>query len=150
MYQTIFPEYFAEPRTFQADVQQRSKVVWVGNCTSHMITPRLRSILAEKRICLRYLPPCAIHLCQPADTFIISKIKDVWTSVGKRRKSSWFKLVLSNIHLVEMAHGWENLSILIKGTFSNFLLIMLKRSIESWIVIICPMQERPWSIAAWP
>ena len=97
--QTVFPEYFAEPRAFQADVQQRSKVVWVDNCTSHFLTPRLRTILAEKQTSLRYLPPCATHLCQPADTFVISKIKDAWTSRWEAKK----------IELIQ-AGAWQNTS----------------------------------------
>jgi hypothetical protein len=42
MDQSIFPEYFNEPRAFQADVQQRTKVVWLDNCSSHSLTPRLK------------------------------------------------------------------------------------------------------------
>jgi hypothetical protein len=44
-------------------------------------------VLAEKRTTLRYLLSCATHFCQPADTFIISKIKDAWTKRWKAKKS---------------------------------------------------------------
>ena len=87
MDQTLLPQYFEEPRAFQSDLHQRSKLVWLNNCTSHSITPRLREVLAAKRVILKYLPPCATHLCQPADTFIISKIKDAWTKKWEAKKS---------------------------------------------------------------
>jgi hypothetical protein len=43
------------------------------------------------------LPPCSTHLCQPADTFIISKIKDAWT---KRWKAKKIELIQTN--------AWQN------------------------------------------
>jgi hypothetical protein len=54
MDQSIFPNYFNEPRAFQADVQQRTKVVWLDNCSSHSLTPRLRTVLTGKNTILRY------------------------------------------------------------------------------------------------
>jgi hypothetical protein len=59
----------------------------MDNCTAHNIIPWLAMVLAEKRTTLKYLPPCATHLCQPADIFIISKIKDVWTKRWEAKKS---------------------------------------------------------------
>ena len=99
MDQSIFAQYFAEPCAFQADVQQRTKMVWVDNCSSHSITPTLAHVLAEKNTTMKYLPPCSTHLCQPADTFIISKIKDAWTARWERKKTE----------LIE-ANAWQNRS----------------------------------------
>ena len=87
MDQSIFPQYFEEPRAFQPDIYNRTKLLWVDNCSGHNLTPRLQAVLAQKRTILRYLPPCATHLCQPADTFIISKIKDAWTRRWEMKKS---------------------------------------------------------------
>jgi hypothetical protein len=97
MDQSIFPKYFNEPRAFQADVQQRTKVVWLDNYRSHSLTPRLTIVLTGKNTILRYLPPCSTHLCQPADTFIISKIKDAWTKHWKAKK----------IQLIQ-TNAWQN------------------------------------------
>jgi hypothetical protein len=72
-------------------------VVWLGNCSSHSLTPRLTTILTGKNTILRYLLPCSTHLCQPADTFIISKIKDAWT---KRWKAKKIELIQTN--------AWQN------------------------------------------
>jgi hypothetical protein len=87
MDQALFPEFFLEPRAFQSDLHRRTKVVWVDNCSSHRITPRLTTMLTEKQTILKFLPPCCTHLCQPIDTFIISKIKDAWTRHWKIKKT---------------------------------------------------------------
>jgi hypothetical protein len=78
-------------------VQQRTKVVWLDNCSSHSLTPRLTTVLTGKNTILRYLPPCSTHLCQPVDTFIISKIKDAWT---KRWEVKKIQLIQTN--------AWQN------------------------------------------
>jgi hypothetical protein len=83
----LFSQYFEEPRVYQPDLYNRTKTIWVDNCTAHNITPRLAMVLAEKRTTLRYLPPCATHLCQSTNTFIISKIKDAWTKKCEAKKS---------------------------------------------------------------
>lgn len=97
MDQSIFPQYFEEPRAYQPDIHNRTKYVWVDNCTGHNITPRLAAVLAQKRTVLKYLPPCTTHLCQPADTFIISKIKDAWTKRWETKKSELIQ-----------DHAWQN------------------------------------------
>jgi hypothetical protein len=97
MDQSIFPDYFNEPQAFQADVQQRTKVVWLDNCSSHSLTPRLRTVMTRKNTILRYLPLSSTHLCQPVDTFIISKIKDAWT---KRWEAKKIELIQTN--------AWQN------------------------------------------
>ena len=91
MDQTLFPQYFEEPRAFQSDVHGRTKVVWCDNCTGHSETPQLKATLASKRIMLRYLPPSTTHLCQPTNTYIISKIKDVWTRRWQEKKSDFIE-----------------------------------------------------------
>ena len=42
--------------------------------------------MASKRTVLKYPPPCSTHLCQPADSFVISKIKDAWTRRWEAKK----------------------------------------------------------------
>ena len=86
MDQALFAEFFADPRAFQADIHGRRKLVWVDNCTSHNITSRLTAVLEASHSALKYLLPCSTHLCQPADTFIISKVKDAWTRRWEAKK----------------------------------------------------------------
>ena len=76
MDQSLFLQFFAEPRSFQADMHGRMKFIWLDNYTSHNIIPTLTIVLTPKHSILKYFPPCSIHLCQPANTFIISKIND--------------------------------------------------------------------------
>jgi hypothetical protein len=40
---------------------------------------------------LRYFPPCATDLVQPADSFVISKIKDEWTRLWEAGKVRMIK-----------------------------------------------------------
>jgi hypothetical protein len=87
MDQALFPEYFLKPRAFQPDLHRRINFIWIDNCSNHRITPRLTIVLTEKQIVLRFLPPCCTHLCQSADTFIISKIKDAWTERWEIKKT---------------------------------------------------------------
>jgi hypothetical protein len=87
MDQALFPKYFTEPHAFQPDLHGHTKIIWVDNCSSHRITPRLTTVLTEKQTVLRFLPPCCTHLCQPADTFIILKIKDIWTRRWESKKT---------------------------------------------------------------
>ena len=79
MDQTLFAEYFSEPKVFQSDVHGCWKVVWMDNYTCHNMTRQLSLVLEAKQIILKYLSPCSTHLCQPANIFIISKVKDAWT-----------------------------------------------------------------------
>jgi hypothetical protein len=95
--QALFSQYFEEPRAYQPNLYNRTKTIWVDNCTRYNIILQLAIVLAEKRTTLRYLPLCATHLCQPADTFIILKIKDAWT---KRWKAKKFELIQQD--------SWQN------------------------------------------
>jgi hypothetical protein len=53
MDQTLFAEYFFEPKAFQYDVQGRSKVVWVDNYMGHNMTSQLSVVLEAKQIFLK-------------------------------------------------------------------------------------------------
>ena len=83
----LFPEYFLEPRAYQVDLHHRQKIIWLDNCSSHAMTPKLATILAAKNTIFKFLPPCSTHLCQPADTFLISKIKNAWTKLWEAKKT---------------------------------------------------------------
>jgi hypothetical protein len=62
------------------------KIVWLDKCSGHTMTHELEAVSTSKNTKLCYLPPCSPHLCQPADTFIISKIKDSWTRRWETKK----------------------------------------------------------------
>ena len=86
MDQSLFPQFFAKPRSFQVDMYGCKKFIWVDNYTSHNITLNLTTILTTKCSTLKYFLPCSTHLCQLAETFIISKIKDARTKCWEAKK----------------------------------------------------------------
>jgi hypothetical protein len=47
----------------------------------------LQRVLQAKNTELCYLPACSTNLCQPADQFIIAKIKDAWTRRWESKKT---------------------------------------------------------------
>ena len=87
MDQTILPEYFLEPHAYQTNLHYCMKTIWLDNCSGHSMTSRLVVVLATKNIFFKFLPQCFTHLCQPADTFLISKIKDAWTRRWEAKKT---------------------------------------------------------------
>ena len=64
MDQTLFVEYFAEPRAFQFDVHDRPKVVWLDNWLGHNMTLQFSVVLEANQAILKYLPPCSTLLYQ--------------------------------------------------------------------------------------
>jgi hypothetical protein len=55
--------------------------LYVDNCSGHKLTPSHREALAKANTELRFLPPNCTDLIQPADSFVIQKIKDAWRSL---------------------------------------------------------------------
>ena len=88
MDQTILCEYFLEPRAYQTDLHHCMKTIWQNdNCSGHSMNPRLAAVIAAKNIIFKFLPSCSTYLCQLADTFLISKIKDAWTRRWEAKKT---------------------------------------------------------------
>jgi DDE superfamily endonuclease len=75
----LFPEWVKEKRACPPDPYRRKVITYVDNCAGHNMTAELRHELSAKNMELSFFPPNATHLCQPADSFVISKIKDAWT-----------------------------------------------------------------------
>jgi hypothetical protein len=64
-------------------------------------------------------------------------------NVGKQRRFNSSKPTLGKIQLVQMANGLARLPILVRDSFFNWQLIVLKMLTKRSIVIICPMLGRP-------
>jgi hypothetical protein len=126
MDQVLFPEFFLEPRAFQPNLHGRTKVVWVDNCSSHRITPRLTTVLTEKQTILKFLLPCCTYLCQPTDTFIISKIKDVWTRRWEIKKTQ----LIQTDAWQNIARGDEHWSGKLTNPGKHFFLQLIVNSVE--------------------
>ena len=82
----LFAEWVAETRANPQDPHGRQKVIFLDNCGGHNDTVESTTALRELNAVLRKLPANATDLCQPADSFIISKIKDVWKREWERKK----------------------------------------------------------------
>ena len=87
----IFPEYFLDPRAYQSNPHELQKIIWLDNCSGNTMTPELEANLTSKNIKLYYLPPYSTHLCQPADTIIISNNNDSWTRIWEVKRPNWYK-----------------------------------------------------------
>ncbi|KAG2776058.1 hypothetical protein PC129_g22897 [Phytophthora cactorum] len=83
---THFPEYLTERRAIAADPQGRRKTIFLDNCSGHLEESQCQNELNRLNARLHYLPVNATDLCQPADSFVIAKIKDVWSRVWNNKK----------------------------------------------------------------
>ena len=75
----LFPQWLRERRVIPKGANGEKSVIFLDNCGGHNPTAEQQAALQEINACLRFLPPNSTDLCQPADSFIISKIKDAWT-----------------------------------------------------------------------
>lgn len=64
-----------------------NKNVFCDNCGGHNTSPALEEVMLRSKITLNWLVANATDLYQPADSFVISKIKDAW-----KRRWEAFKL----------------------------------------------------------
>ena len=74
----LFPQWLSEPRAYQGDPYGRLKVMYLDNCGGHNDSAALIASLHATNTRINYFPPCATDKVQPADSFVISKIKDAW------------------------------------------------------------------------
>ena len=74
----LFPQWFMEPRAYQGNQHGRQKLMYLDNCGGHNHSDALTAALEATNTHIKYFPPCATDKVQPADSFVISKIKDAW------------------------------------------------------------------------
>ena len=87
----VFVQWLEEKRANPPDKYGRRKVIFMDNCSGHNDTNESVAALAKLNAEIRKLPANATDLCQPADSFIISKIKDVWRREWERKKIDMIK-----------------------------------------------------------
>ncbi len=81
-----FVEYFKEKRAHsRTPGDNRPRTIFLDNCSGHNTSGHNTSVQLTKvlpclRASLKYFPANATDLVQPADSFIISKIKETWAS----------------------------------------------------------------------
>ncbi|KAG3156171.1 hypothetical protein PC128_g21935 [Phytophthora cactorum] len=69
-----------------ADPQDSRKTIFLDNCPGHLEESQCQDELNRLNARLHYLPANATDLCQPADSFVIAKIKDVWSRLWNDKK----------------------------------------------------------------
>lgn len=74
----VFTEWLSEKRVMKPLQDGRQRVLYVDNASGHKLTAEAKDALNASNTVLRFLPKNATDLCQPADSFIIQKIKTVW------------------------------------------------------------------------
>lgn len=74
----VFTEWLSEKRVMSPLPDGRERVLYVDNASGHKLTADAQEALRLSNTVLRFLPKNATDLCQPADSFIIQKIKAVW------------------------------------------------------------------------
>ena len=76
----IWNEWLNEVRVVQPDCHGQRRVLYVDNCTAHNDSTQALLTVDRLNIEIRKLPANATDMCQPADSFVISKIKDAWSA----------------------------------------------------------------------
>ncbi|POM81398.1 Hypothetical protein PHPALM_633 [Phytophthora palmivora] len=56
----------------------RKKTVFLDNCSGHLEADEYHEEFDAINSDLKFFPPNATDLCQPADSFVNAKIKDAW------------------------------------------------------------------------
>ena len=87
----VFREWLSEPRAIKSDTYGRKRVLFVDNCTRQNETDGVKVCLAQLNTELRKLAANVTDLIQPADSFVISKLKDVW-----RKRWDEYKVSMMN------------------------------------------------------
>jgi hypothetical protein len=86
MDQRVFREYLGERRAIWGDLQGRVKTLYVDNCSGHLSDEECTEELSKINTRIRFLPANATDLCQPADSFVIAKLKDIWSRKWNEKK----------------------------------------------------------------
>lgn len=87
----VFKAWLSEPRAIKPLPFEQMRILFIDNCSGHVIDSETREELRRIRTKIRKLPPNATHLIQPADSFVIQKIKDAWRARWEEYKYSCIK-----------------------------------------------------------
>lgn len=86
----LFADWLNSARIFQPLPNNRTRVMYVDNCSAHKLTPVTQAAIQRSRTELRFFPACATDMVQPADSFVIQRIKSEW-------RARWDKKVMDMI-----------------------------------------------------
>ena len=71
----LMREWLKEARTWGPSIVRATRHLWLDNCGAHNDCGSIAKYFNTK---IHYLPFNATDLCQPADSFVFSKLKDFW------------------------------------------------------------------------
>jgi hypothetical protein len=91
MTREVWLQWLNEPRAQRRNapainMRDQNRVIFVDNYGGHNDGPDVQASLATLHACIRKLVACATDKVQPCDSFVISKIKDAWTSLWEQYK----------------------------------------------------------------
>ena len=72
-------QHLKERRVIYPDSGDHQRVLFMDSCGGHNESPVQQPALQQLNAVIRKLPKNSTHLCQPCDSWIIQKIKQVWT-----------------------------------------------------------------------
>lgn len=81
----VFEEWLSEKRIMSPLPAGKERVLFVDNASGHKVTAAASAALKGSLTKLNFLPKNATDLCQPADSFIIQKIKTVWRRLWDKK-----------------------------------------------------------------
>lgn len=93
----VFKEWLSEPRAISKPLNGRRRTLFVDNCSGHNENDDTALLLSRINTNLKKFPANATDLVQPADSFVISKIKDAWRrrwdayKVGLIERGEWMR-----------------------------------------------------------
>ncbi|OWY97242.1 hypothetical protein PHMEG_00032280 [Phytophthora megakarya] len=82
----VFAQWLGESRVIRRLPRQQKMIIWADNYSGHTLTEQANTELSRLNAEVRAFPANATHLVQPADSFVISKIKDAWTKRWEAKK----------------------------------------------------------------
>ena len=82
----VFALWLEEPRACSKDTDGSDTFLYMDNCGGHVDTEELTAAAADINFKIRKLIANATDLIQPLDSFVISKIKDVWRQIWEQYK----------------------------------------------------------------
>ena len=82
----VMVQYLEEHRVIYPDSGGHQRVLFMDNCGAHNESPEQQSVLQQLNAVIRKIPKNSTHLCQSCDSWIIQKIKQVWTEKWELEK----------------------------------------------------------------
>lgn len=78
MDETVWKEYLNDNRALESCPPRIIVFLFVDNSSSHVVDNEYEEALNARRTSIRKFPANVSHLIQPADSFVIPKIKQEW------------------------------------------------------------------------